>query len=462
MKNNKKKTTRILIVDDELTIVEVLKKLLARHGHDVETALNGNDALAKLKEGVYDLMITDVRLPGIDGISLLKRAKELQSHMAVIVITAYAEVDDAVKAMQIGAFNYIQKPFKFDELVLTIDRALNYELTLAENEVLKKSISAKYHFGFLVGDSAPMLELYRLIEKIAKTNSTALILGDSGTGKELVARALHDSSPRHNREFVIINCAAMPEPLLESELFGYVKGAFTGAVGNKTGLFEIAHGGTIFLDEISAMPLGMQAKLLRTLQEKEIRRVGGTQNISVDIRVIAASNEDLEAKVKIGGFREDLYYRLSVIPIKIAPLRERVEDIPLLVSHFLKIFEKENKRKIQIEPGTVSSMKTYSWPGNVRELENLIKRLATLCDDNFIRQDSLPSQFLKNKKTKSEKRVPPLEEFLETQELSYMNEVLKQCGGDYLKASKIIGKKPSEIKRKIERKTKQKNKGKKS
>ncbi|HOK03857.1 MAG TPA: sigma-54 dependent transcriptional regulator [Victivallales bacterium] len=443
--------SKVLIVDDETTIIEVLRSLLVRNGHIVETAVDGEEALRKLKEGVFDLMITDVRLPGaIDGFELLRQGKELQSHMAVIVITAYADVDSAVEAIKRGAFHYIAKPFKFDELLLTIDKALNYELTLAENEILRKTISTKYHFGFIVGDSRPMLEIYRLIEKVAKTNSTVLILGESGTGKELVARAIHKASPRYQKQFVSINCAAIPANLLESELYGHVRGAFTGAHANKQGLFETASGGTLLLDEISSMPLDMQAKLLRTLQEKEIRRVGGNENIPVDIRVVAASNYDLEKAVKEGKFREDLYYRLSVIPIKIPPLRERKEDIPALVSHFLNLFEEENKKKIKIEDDAVECLKTYDWPGNVRELENLIKRVATLCENNTISVDDLPSQIPRVRtKVKEEKKVIPLDKFIEKQTLAYMKEILRQCNNDYDKAASIIGINPKELKKKI-------------
>jgi len=443
--------SKILIVDDETTIIEVLRSLLVRNGHIVETAVDGEEALRKLKEGVFDLMITDVRLPGsIDGFELLRQGKELQSHMAVIVITAYADVDSAVEAIKRGAFHYIAKPFKFDELILTIDKALNYELTLAENEILRKTISTKYHFGFIVGDSPSMLEIYRLIEKVAKTNSTVLILGESGTGKELVARAIHKVSPRYQKEFVSINCAAIPANLLESELYGHVKGAFTGAHANKPGLFETASGGTLLLDEISSMPLDMQAKLLRTLQEKEIRRVGGNENIPVDIRVVAASNYDLEKAVREGKFREDLYYRLSVIPIKIPPLRERKEDIPALISHFLNLFEQENKKKINIEDDAIECLKAYDWPGNVRELENLIKRVATLCENNTISVDDLPPQIPRVKvKKQIEKKVIPLEKFIEKQTLAYMKEILRQCNNDYDKAASFIGISPKELKKKI-------------
>lgn len=395
---------KILIVDDELTIIEVLKKLLVKSGYSVTACLNGSDALDKLKEEVFDLMITDVRLPGIDGITLLQKATDLQSHMAVIVMTAYSEVEPAIAAMKNGAFDYVIKPFNFDELQITVQRALNYEMALAENEVLKSTLTANYHFNILVGDSEPMLKVYRLIEKVAKTNSTVLILGESGTGKELVAKALHSSSPRHDGPFITVNCAAMPESLLESELFGYVKGAFTGANTNKKGLFETAHGGTIFLDEISAMPLSMQVKMLRVLQEKEIRRVGGTENIPVDIRVVAASNENLEKKIARAEFREDLYYRLSVIPIEIPLLKNRVEDIPLLVSHFLDQYEKENKQSVTISQDALKALFLYEWPGNVRELENVLKRAATLCENNTILLSDLPPAILNSPSALSAKK----------------------------------------------------------
>ncbi|MFA6293253.1 MAG: sigma-54 dependent transcriptional regulator [Victivallales bacterium] len=397
---------KILIVDDELTIIEVLKKLLVKSGYTVTACLNGSDALDKLKEEVFDLMITDVRLPGIDGITLLQRATDLQSHMAVIVMTAYSEVEPAIAAMKNGAFDYVIKPFNFDELLITVQRALNYEMALAENEVLKSTLTANYHFNILIGDSGPMLGVYRLIEKVAKTNSTVLILGESGTGKELVAKALHSSSPRHDAPFITVNCAAMPENLLESELFGYVKGAFTGANLNKKGLFESAHGGSIFLDEISAMPLSMQVKMLRVLQEKEIRRVGGTETIPVDVRVIAASNENLEEKIERGEFRDDLYYRLSVIPIEIPLLKDRVEDIPLLVSHFLEQYEKENKQPVAISQDALRALFLYKWPGNVRELENVLKRAATLCENNTILLSDLPPAILSSASSLCEKKEP--------------------------------------------------------
>lgn len=388
---------KILIVDDEISIIEVLKRLLVKEGYMVVTSFDGNDARDKLREEVFDLMITDVRLPGMDGVALLKEARQLQSHLAVIMMTAYAEVDNAVLAMKNGAFDYITKPFKFDEILLTVQRALSYEEALAENEMLRSQLTTKLHFNLIVGDSEPMVRVYKMIEKVAKTNSTVLLTGESGTGKELVGKSIHSSSPRHSHPFITLNCAAMPDSLLESELFGYVRGAFTGATQNRKGLFETADNGTLLLDEISTMPVNMQSKLLRVLQEKEIRRVGGTASIPVNTRIIAATNENLEEKIRSGKFREDLYYRLSVIPLEIPPLRNRIEDIPLLVSHFLDLFNKENSRNVDISSQVVESLKKYSWPGNVRELENLLKRLATLCENNIIKIEDLPPSIMKKK-----------------------------------------------------------------
>lgn len=454
---------RILIVDDELSIVEVLSTLLRKGQHTVVSASCAKEALKLLKEDVFDLMITDIRLPGMSGIDLMAKARELQSQMAIITMTAYADVENAVAAMRNGAFDYITKPFKFEELMLTVDRALSYETALAENKVLKTTLHAQYHFNFIVGDSAPMLELYRLIEKISRTNSTVLILGESGTGKELVAKAVHDSSPRSNASFVKVNCAAMPETLLESELFGYVKGAFTGAAANKKGLFETAHGGTIFLDEIGSIPLNMQMKLLRVLQEKEIRRVGGTENIPVDVRVVAATNEDLERKISEGKFREDLYFRLSVIPLKVPALRERREDIPLLITHFLNQFEQDNKNKIGISADTVKALCSFEWPGNIRQLENTIKRMATLNESGTIELNELPEEINSDswqgngknntngtgqntavspqKATESQQQSDEqssLKQYMKTIEEKYIQDTINLCNGDKEAAAKRL------------------------
>ena len=446
---------RILIVDDELSIIEVLKSLLAREGHTVMTSGDGKKALKKLKENVFDLLITDIRLPEIDGITLLQQARELQSHLAVIVITAYAKVDNAVEAMKNGAFDYVTKPFKFDEILLTVQRALTYEQTLAENEVLKSSLDTHLHFNSLVGDSEPMRKVYKLIEKVARTDSTVLITGESGTGKELVAKALHSASSRFEQPFVTINCTAMPENLLESELFGYKKGAFTGANANKKGLFEVANEGTIFLDEIGSIPLNMQMKLLRVLQEKEIRQVGGTEDLKIDVRVIAATNEDLQKKITEQKFREDLFYRLSVIPIELPSLSERIEDIPQLVSHFIGQYNNDNLMQIEISSQAVKLLKTHKWPGNVRELENTIKRSATLCDNNLIEPEDLPGLAAEsegsassiNEEVKGNRLL--LKDYMKNVEVSYLKAVVDQCNGDKEAASKKLGVSLATLYRKI-------------
>ena len=429
---------KILIVDDELSIVDSLRVLLAHDGHDITTSSSGGDALRKLRENVFDLLITDIRLPEVDGISLLRQARELQSHLAVIVITAYAKVDNAVEAMKNGAFDYVTKPFKFDELLLTVHRALTYELTLAENEVLKSSLDTHFHFNSLVGDSEAMRKVYKLIEKVARTNSTVLITGSSGTGKELVAKALHSASPRFEKPFVTVNCTAMPEALLESELFGHVKGSFTGATRNKKGLFETANGGTIFLDEIGSIPLNMQMKLLRVLQEKEIRQVGATDNLKIDVRVIAATNENLEDKIANREFRDDLYYRLSVIPIHLPALAERREDVPQLVNFFLGEFNEANGRHVEISQAALDILQKYDWPGNVRELENTINRISTLCDDNRIEPSDIPENLLEhldseitsNSSMELDSRAFDLKSYMKNVESSYLKAMVDECGGD--------------------------------
>jgi DNA-binding NtrC family response regulator len=447
---------KILIVDDELSIIEVLKSLLSHEGHSVVTSSDGKSALRNLKENVFDLLITDIRMPDIDGITLLQQARELQSHLAVIVITAYAKVDNAVEAMKNGAFDYVTKPFKFDEILLTVQRALTYEQTLAENEVLKSSLDTHFHFNCFVGDSEPMRKVYKLIEKVARTDSTVLITGESGTGKELVAKSLHSASSRFENPFITINCAAMPETLLESELFGYRKGAFTGANTNKKGLFEAANKGTIFLDEIGSIPLNMQMKLLRVLQEKEIRQVGGTEDIKIDVRVVAATNEDLAKKIKEQTFREDLFYRLSVIPIELPPLAERKEDIPQLVNYFIGQYNNDNARQIEISTQAIKLLIKHTWPGNVRELENTIKRAATLCDNSRIEVADLPGLDCGNDDVSSEPDFEninderlSLKNYMKNVEISYMNAVIEECNGDKELAAEKLGVSIATLYRKI-------------
>jgi DNA-binding NtrC family response regulator len=439
---------KILVVDDEVSIVEVLKALLTREGYTVTTASDGEEALSRLREEKFDLMISDIRMQPMNGITLLRKARELQGHLAIIMITAYATVETAVEAMKCGAFDYVCKPFKIDELILTVQRALSYEHALQENETLKENLRTRYHFENLVGDHEKMRKVYAMIEKVARTDSTILILGESGTGKELVARALHNYSRRNEKPFVGINCAALPETLLESELFGYVKGAFTGANKFKKGLFESAQGGTLLLDEVGSIPIDMQLKLLRVLEEREIRPVGGTKTVSIDVRIVAATNEHLENKIKKGEFREDLFYRLSVIPIELPPLRERLSDIPLLVKHFLKELKENEGREISIDSLAVAALQCYNWPGNVRELENVINRAGALCEEQRITFNDLPPNIIElaqqtdlttPRDDASQFKGSSLKAFLRTKERDYIQGVLDDCGGDKEKAAKALG-----------------------
>ncbi|MEA2011507.1 MAG: sigma-54 dependent transcriptional regulator [Verrucomicrobiota bacterium] len=443
--------SKILVVDDEMSIVEVLRTLLTREGYTVVTASDGGEALTHLREEAFDLMISDVRMAPIDGITLLHDAKEIQSHLAVIMMTAYGTVETAVEAMKAGAFDYITKPFKIDELILTVTRALNYEHVLEKNEQLRTALRTKYHFDNLIGDSDAMQKVYKIIEKVARTDTNVLIRGDSGTGKELVAKALHFASPRIDEPFIPINCAALPESLLESELFGYVKGAFTGANKFKKGLFESAHAGTVFLDEVGSIPINMQLKLLRVIQEREIMHVGGTKPIPIDVRIIAATNENLEEKIKEGQFREDLFFRLNVVPIELPPLKDRLTDIPLLINHFIRIFSsRKNNPTVTIEKEAIQNLNLYDWPGNVRELENAINRAAIMCEKNIITYQDLPPQIKEHICEKTEKANPntaetTLKTFLHEKEQQHIRNMLKQYNGDKNKTAEKLGIKPEKL-----------------
>ena len=384
----------ILVVDDELSMLEVLSEMLSREGYAVETTPSAEEAVALVERGEIDLVVSDLKMEPLDGLDLLRRLKRVDPEIVVIVMTAYASYETAVEAMREGALEYVMKPFKRDEILLKVKLGLQQRAILDENRMLKREIAGRYHFENIIGTSKPMEAIYRLIEKVAPTDSTVLITGESGTGKELVARALHYDSPRRERPFCAVNCGALPETLLESELFGHVRGAFTGAHADKEGLFEAASKGTILLDEVGTMSPAMQMKLLRVLQEREIKRVGSTEVKHIDVRVIAATNENLAECVKQGRFREDLYYRLSVIPIEIPPLRERRDDVPLLVRHFV---EKRHERfgvETTISDEAMFVLECFEWPGNVRELENVIERAATLCEGNHIAVGDLPERLL--------------------------------------------------------------------
>jgi len=368
---------KILVVDDEKSLREVLSIMLKRAGYSVTEASDGDEAIGHVNKEIYDLVITDLRMPKADGMDVLKAVKSSSPDTVVLVITAFATSDSAVEAMKQGAYDYLTKPFQVDEVQLIIRNALEKRRLSTENMLLKREMASQSSFAKIVGQSEAMQKVFDVVKKVADARSNILICGESGTGKELVARAIHYNSARSAMPFVAVNCSAVPETLLESELFGHVKGSFTGAISNKAGLFEVANGGTIFLDEIGDTTPTIQVKLLRVIQEREFRRVGGNQDIKVDVRVIAATNRDLEKAVAEGTFREDLYYRLDVIPIRLPPLRLRTGDIPLLVTHFLEKFSQEGSKPVPtLSPEAMHVLLEHEWRGNVRELENLIERVV--------------------------------------------------------------------------------------
>lgn len=384
-------TKRLLVVDDELSMREFLAIMLERQGYEVLVAESAEAAITLLRDQPIDLVISDVNMPGLSGLDLLAQIKRQELPCAVLLITAYTTAEKAVEAMKLGAYDYIAKPFKVNEVTVLVQKALENQALQSENQRLRQEVAERRGFSSIIGKSKCMQDLYGLIEKVAVSNATVLIHGESGTGKELVAKAIHANSLRRARAFVAINCSAIPETLLESELFGYQRGAFTGADRDKAGLFEQAEGGSLFLDEIGDLALSLQAKLLRVLQEREVRRIGGKVDIKVDVRMIAASNRDLAAMVRTGNFREDLFFRLQVIDVRVPPLRERSEDIPLLIEHFYRRatggaqWQPEN-----ITPEALQLLLDYFFPGNVRELENLVER-AVVLGGNTISAASLPS-----------------------------------------------------------------------
>ena len=441
--------SRIVLVDDEPSILSVLTTLLKAEGHDVLSCRGGEKAQEMIRNEVFDLMISDIRMSPIDGMQLLKQARREKPGSAVIMLTAYGSVDTAVEAMKEGAFDYVTKPFKVDELLITVKRALEYINIVAENVSLKAQLESRYHFENIVAESPAMRSVCEMIERVAPTDTTVLVLGESGTGKELVAKAIHSYSLRKTKPFVPINCAAMPEPLLESELFGHVKGAFTGATSNKEGLFEAANGGTIFLDEIGSMPINLQGKLLRVLQEREIRKVGGTQTVSVDVRVLAATNDKLEEQLKKGAFREDLFYRLSVIPIEIKPLRDRREDILPLVYHIMRSTVGQNGQLPELDAEVQLVIERYNWPGNVRELENAVRHALTFGTDGKITKNELPARIVEaiadgevnldpRQESAEEYRGKSLKAFLRQKEKEYLQMVLDLLDGDKEQAAKSL------------------------
>jgi|Deesub1362A_J573_1020465.scaffolds.fasta_scaffold00118_13 DNA-binding NtrC family response regulator len=384
---------RVLLVEDDGAARANLVQYLTELGYDVTEAVSGTDALAKLRQAPFELVVTDLKMPGADGLEVLKSIQSLIPQTLGILITGFGTISSAVRAMKLGAFDYLLKPLDLEELRMVLEKALEFQRLHRENRQYRREIEEKYGFENIIGHSEAMLKIFDLIKKVSDSDSTILIYGESGTGKELVAKAIHYRSPRSNKPFVPLNCAAIPADLLESELFGYERGAFTGAHRTKIGRFEYANGGTLFLDEVGEMSPHLQVKLLRVLQERSFERLGGIRSIEVDVRIIAATNQDLEKAIQEGRFREDLYYRLSVIPIHIPPLRERKEDIRILVEHFLDKFNRSKKRRVDgISPEAMERLVAYSWPGNVRELENLIERLVVLKQEGTIQVDDLPEK----------------------------------------------------------------------
>jgi two-component system NtrC family response regulator len=388
----------ILIVDDEKNYLLVLEALLVDAGYEVITSDNTTEALEITMSHDLDLVITDMRMPGPDGMEFLAQLRSRQPDPPVIMMTAYATVEKAVEAMKRGAFDYITKPFKNEELILTIRKAIEMHRLKQENRLLSLDLQERYQFGNIVGKSKIMRQVYEIIEKVAQTRASVLITGESGTGKELIARAIHFNSSRRDKPFISVNCSALSETLLESELFGHERGAFTGAVTQRKGRFELAHGGTLFLDEVGDMSPALQVKLLRVLQEMKFERVGGTTTLQVDARLVTASNRELEREVELGRFREDLYYRLKVVHIKVPPLRERRDDIPLLVHHFLEKAAKANAIPVKsVSHEALKYLYQYDWIGNVRELENVIERAVILCDGDDVRPQDLPEELFQQR-----------------------------------------------------------------
>jgi two-component system, NtrC family, response regulator PilR len=436
--------TTILIVDDEKSLLELLGVVFKKEGYEVKTNPGTPKAVELIDEGDFDVLLCDIKMPQVDGMDLLRRAKERNPLAPVIMITAYGSVKQAVEALRMGALDYIVKPFDIEELKIIVAHGLEERKLREENVLLKKTFRESASFDNIIGKSKPMHEIFSLIEKTANTDSTVLITGESGTGKEMAARAIHAHSPRADHAFVSVNCAALPENLLESELFGHVKGSFTGAVVDKRGLFETAHLGTIFLDEIAETTTWTQVKLFRVLQDRMIRKVGGTQEISVDVRIIAATNQDLKKRIADGRFREELFYRLNVISFEMPPLRNRVEDIPLLMAYFLrKHCDKQNRRMKRITPEVADILETYPWQGNVRELENLIERIVAVEERETITPACLPAEIMNGRRREDSAVVLQtgfnLETHLDQISKKYIYEAGEQAGGNMKVMAELLG-----------------------
>jgi DNA-binding NtrC family response regulator len=443
---------KILVVDDEESMCKFMEIMLKREGYSVSSSQDAASALEQIKTENYDLVVADLMMPEMSGIELLSSARSVNPNLDFIMMTAFASVDSAIEALKKGAFDYITKPFKVDEIKIAVKKSLEQKKIVKENLQLKKELKVRFDFDSLVGNSPEIARLKKVAERIAESDSTVLIQGESGTGKELIARAMHFRSHRSEEPFVTINCAALPENLLESELFGHVKGSFTGAIKDKEGLVKAADGGTFFLDEVGMTSPAIQAKLLRVLEEKEITPVGGTAPVKVDVRLIAATNADLEQEVKLGNFRADLYYRLHVIPIVIPPLRERKDDIKLLSSYFVrKCCRKMNMPEKNVTDDAMKQLLSYRWPGNVRELENTVEHAVLLSRSSQITAGDLPQKIKEPREPDLVTDVQPTSPALETIEKAYIFWVLSQTGWQKSKAASILGIDSSTLYRKIEK-----------
>lgn len=438
----KKTEAKILVVDDDTAHVTTLKVLLESWGYSVDIALDGDEAVGKVKNSSFDLILMDIKMVKMSGIEALKKIKEYNPAIPIIMMTAYSSVESAVEAMKSGAYDYLMKPLDFDALKITINRAMEHINLKMENERLKKVLGENFNFNNIIGQSEPIKNLLEKLAMVAPSDANVLITGESGTGKELIARAIHLNSNRNQGPFVAVNCAALTETLLESELFGHEKGAFTGADKKREGRFVSANKGTLFLDEIGEMPITMQPKLLRAIQEGEIQPIGSDKIVKVDVRIIAATNRNLEEEIEKGNFREDLYYRLNVVNLHIPPLRERVEDIPILAKHFLNIYGPKNKKEIKgISPQAMDLLLKYNWPGNVRELENAIEHAVVLCTGDYITEKELPLRIRKQSEQIKEKKdieKPSLDASLEELEKKAIIAALKKANGNKSEAARLL------------------------